>query len=424
MKKKLTHHLGLKLASFALAFVIWFLIIQIKNPTDSTTFNNIPVKLINTEILEKENKVYEVMDGTDIVRRVTVKAPRSIIDQLRADDIVAEADMNKLTDINTIVINFYALNADTDSIEGSNDIVKLNVEEKSSKWVKLSYSTVGEVAENYMISSIDPDQTMIEVTGPKSIIETIENARVEIDVTGAVTDLSANVEIKLYDTNDTLVEKTNVTKNVNYVHMSVAVLATKEVPIEAKVMGIPADGYMETGVVTNNPSMVKIAGRPSVLANISKITIPEEEINITGAVDNLIATVNIKEFIQEGVRFAETGFNGKITTTVFIEPKVEKNMEIPANNIRITNLPQGYTASLPQERESYNLITEGLGALINPLRANTTTGSIDIKKWMDDNEITELEDGTYTLEINFSLDENIKIVNPVTVPVTILKQTY
>ena len=118
MKKKLTHNLGLKLLSLALAFVLWFLVIQIENPKDTTTFTNIPVKLINTELLDEQNKVYEVMNNTDTLRRVTVKAARSITDQLRAEDIVAEADVSRITDINTVAINFYVQNAAVDSIEG------------------------------------------------------------------------------------------------------------------------------------------------------------------------------------------------------------------------------------------------------------------------------------------------------------------
>ena len=274
MKKKLTHNLGLKLASLVLAFILWFLVVTINNPKDTTSFSNIRVNLINTELLDEENKVYEVLDNTDVVR-VTVEAPRSIIQQLRASDIVAEADVSKLTDINTIAITYYVQNADTVSIEGNHDVVRLSVEDKASKWVRLTSNVVGEVADGYMIANASPDQTMIEVTGPESAVERVSYAKVEIDVSGATTDLSANVEIKLYDKQDNPIEQDNLVKNVDYAHMSVYVLATKEVPIELNVMGEPAEGYMTTGVVESAPTTVKIAGTPSALANVNKISIPQ-----------------------------------------------------------------------------------------------------------------------------------------------------
>ena len=135
MRKKLTHNLGLKLASLVLAFVLWFLVVQINDPKDTERFTNVQVKLINTELLEKEGKVYEVLDNTDKVS-VTVSAPRSIIDQMRASDIVAEADMSRLTDINTIVITYATPNVEVNSIEGDHDVVRLSVEDKKSKWIQ------------------------------------------------------------------------------------------------------------------------------------------------------------------------------------------------------------------------------------------------------------------------------------------------
>ena len=421
MKKKLTHNLGLKLASLVLAFILWFLVVTINNPKDTTSFSNIRVNLINTELLDEENKVYEVLDNTDVVR-VTVEAPRSIIQQLRASDIVAEADVSKLTDINTIAITYYVQNADTVSIEGNHDVVRLSVEDKASKWVRLTSNVVGEVADGYMIANASPDQTMIEVTGPESAVERVSYAKVEIDVSGATTDLSANVEIKLYDKQDNAIEQDNLVKNVDYAHMSVYVLATKEVPIELNVMGEPAEDHMATGVVESTPATVKIAGMPSVLANVNKISIPGEELNITGVMDNMSAVINIKEYLPDNVRLADSSFNGRITAVVYIEPKVEKTLNVALNNISITNLPQDFTASLPEDIEEYAVQVEGLATFIDPLRQAAVSGVVDIAAWMEERELTELTEGVYSIPITFNLSEDIIIKNQVTAQVTIQRK--
>ena len=196
MRKKLTHNLGLKLASLVLAFVLWFLVVQINDPKDTERFTNVQVKLINTELLEKEGKVYEVLDNTDKVS-VTVSAPRSIIDQMRASDIVAEADVSRLTDINTIVITYDTPNVEVNSIEGDHDVVRLSVENKKSKWIKLVSNTVGDVADGYIVSNVSLDQTNIEISGPESLVSAVDHAAVDISVAGATTSLSANVDIQL-----------------------------------------------------------------------------------------------------------------------------------------------------------------------------------------------------------------------------------
>ncbi len=421
MKKKLTHNLGLKLASLVLAFILWFLVVTINNPKDTTSFSNIRVNLINTELLEQENKVYEVLDNTDVVR-VTVEAPRNIIAQLRASDIVAEADVSKLTDINTIAISYYVQTGDTVSIEGNHDVVRLSVEDKASKWVKLRHNTIGEVAAEHMIANASPDQTMIEITGPESAVDRVSYAKVEIDVSGATTDLSANVEIKLYDQDDNEVKQDNLVKNVDYVHMSVSVLATKDVPIELKVMGAPAEGYMATGVTESTPSEVKIAGVPAALANVNKISIPAEELNLTGATESVSAVINIREYLPDNIRLADNSYNGRIAAVAYVEPKVGKTLNIPPQNISIINLPQNFTASMPEDIEGYSLEVEGLAAQIDPLRQAAVNGVVDIAAWMEERELQELAEGVYSIPITFNLSEEIIVKNEVTVQVTIQKK--
>ena len=102
MKKKILRNWGLKLISLVIAFMLWYLAVSTDDPKETQTYSNIPVVLRNAELLEQENKVYEIQGS--ILTRVSVRAPRSVIEQLRASDIVAEADMNMLTDINTIAI--------------------------------------------------------------------------------------------------------------------------------------------------------------------------------------------------------------------------------------------------------------------------------------------------------------------------------
>ena len=57
-----------------------------------------------------------MLDNSNLVR-VTVTGPRYCKIQLRRNDIVAEADMSKLTDINTIAITYYCENISNDSVE-------------------------------------------------------------------------------------------------------------------------------------------------------------------------------------------------------------------------------------------------------------------------------------------------------------------
>ena len=411
MKKALTRNLGLKLASLVLAFVLWFLVAQIYDPKDTVTFNNIQVRLINTELLDEEGKVYEVLDNSNLVR-VTVTGPQSIVkSELRRSDIVAEADMSKLTDINTIAITYYCENVSNDSVEikGNHDSVRLNVEDKTSKWIKLESNTIGEVASGYMIGNVTLDQTNIEVTGPKSAISQVDHAGVDINVTDSTSSLSANVDIKLYDADDNELTLESVKKNVNSAHMMVEVLATKEVPVEIEYMGVPEDGYMATGEVESSVPTVRIAGTASALVGISAITVPEERMNITGQSGDLVDIINLKEYLPSNVRLANKSFDGKITATVYIEPIDTKDLTIPADNISITGVPDGMEAEVTSTAEEYNITVSGLTRDVSILRDSSVTGVLDLNQWMENNGLEELTPGNYTIPVTFNLSEDITV---------------
>ena len=411
MKKALTHNLGLKLASLVLAFVLWFLVAQIYDPKDTVTFNNIQVRLINTELLDEEGKVYEVLDNSNLVR-VTVTGPQSIVkSELRRSDIVAEADMSKLTDINTIAITYYCENVSNDSVEikGNHDSVRLSVEDKTSKWIKLESNTIGEVASGYMIGNVTLDQTNIEVTGPKSAISQVDHAGVDINVTDSTSSLSANVDIKLYDADGNELTLESVKKNVNSAHMTVEVLATKEVPVEIEYMGVPEDGYMATGEVESSVPTVRIAGTASALVGISAITVPEERMNITGQSGDLVDIINLKEYLPSNVRLANKSFDGKITATVYIEPIDTKDLTIPADNISITGVPDGMEAEVTSTAEEYDITVSGLTRDVSILRDSSVTGVLDLNQWMEDNGLEELTPGNYTIPVTFNLSEDITV---------------
>ena len=409
MKKLLTRNLGLKLASLLLAFVLWFLVAQIYDPKDTVTFNNIQVRLINTELLDEEGKVYEVLDNSNLVR-VTVTGPQSIVkSELRRSDIVAEADMSKLTDINTIT--YYCENISNDSVEikGNHDSVRLNVEDKTSKWIKLESNTIGDVASGYMIGNVTLDQTNIEVTGPKSAISQVDHAGVDINVTDSTTSLSANVDIKLYDADDNELVLESVKKNVDSAYMTVEVLATKEVPVEIEYMGVPEDGYMATGEVESSVPTVRIAGTVSTLVGISAITVPEDRMNITGQSDNLVDIINLKEYLPANVRLADKSFDGKITATVYIEPIVSKDLTVAAENISVTGVPDGMEAEITSTAEEYNITVSGLSRDVSILHDSSVTGILNLTQWMEDNGVEELTPGTYTIPVTFNLAEDITV---------------
>ena len=95
MKEKMFKNLSLKILSAIFAVVLWTVIVNVYDPTTSYTFSNVSVQLINTESLTDKNYSYEIVEGGKI--SVYVSGPKSIVTNIKASDIVATADLSKIS---------------------------------------------------------------------------------------------------------------------------------------------------------------------------------------------------------------------------------------------------------------------------------------------------------------------------------------
>ncbi len=271
MKNRLTNNIGLKLASVFLAIVIWLLVNSANNPTVSENYYNIPVKLLNTELITDSNQVYEVLENTDVIGRVTVRAPRSVISELKAENIIATADVSELSSLDTISIKLSTdiSGRDIVSINGNLDTVRLNIENKRSKALSLKATVSGEVETGYKIGDITTGQNLVRISGPQSVIDQITKAAVDVDVTGMTSDIVTNAEIKLYDAEDNVVDTRNITQNIKTVDVRVGIGQLATIPINFTVVGSPAAGYRVTGETEVSGNTVTITGKANVIKNVS-----------------------------------------------------------------------------------------------------------------------------------------------------------
>ena len=75
MKQKiitaLTKDVGLKILAFIFAFLLWLVVVNIDDPTQTRTFTSV-VTVTNGDVLKSAGKLYEIKDGINTVSfRVT-----------------------------------------------------------------------------------------------------------------------------------------------------------------------------------------------------------------------------------------------------------------------------------------------------------------------------------------------------------------
>lgn len=421
MKKKLRNNILLKILSLLIAFTLWLVVINIDDPVDEKSFSNIRVNFINTNVLTDENRVYEVLDGTGVVRTVRVEAPRKLLESLNESDIVAEADFSKVTVNETIEIRFYSTRSNDEirSITGSIDMVKLNIEDKKTKRLGLTAETVGTPEEGYILGNTTLDQNRIEVSGPESVVSRVVSAVLRVDVSESNSDISTYADVILYDAEGKEVDTSALEMNTTSVRVRVQILETREVPVVYSVTGEPAKGYAATGVVDCEQRTVLIAGAPAVVQGINRIELPEDTLDITGRDRNLTVTVDVKDYLPENVYVAGEQ-DGKVTLTVYIEEIKERELRIAASRIHLAGTLEGYQVELDGNPIEYRVTVRGLEENLNRIDMAALNGYILVQDVVEDVE-GEIVPGVYPATVNIDFGEKVTLKEPMRVNVNIQK---
>lgn len=410
MKNKLTANIGLKIISLVFAFLLWLVVNNAEDPTISKTFTNIPVRLQNTELITDSGKVYEVLDDTDVVERVTVRAPKSVFSSLDAGNIMAVADVSELSSLDTISIRFSTniYNSEVESISGSIDMVKLNIEDRRTKTLALKATVSGTAETGYLVGDVVTDQNLVRISGPESVVNQVSKASVDVDVTGFTSDIGTSAEIRLYDAEDQLIQDSRITQNIRTVGVTVNIYQTAEIPINIVTTGTPASGYRLSGEITSSLSTVTIAGKSNVVRNVSSIEISGEALDISGENSDYVTKIDVRNYLPDNVFLADVS-QSWIEVTVAIRPEVSRKLEISEESIRVDNVPSGYRATIAVAEAGLTIDVKGLSADVSGIRASDMQGIVDVEQWMAQRGMTEPVEGYYNVEVDFGLPDSISV---------------
>lgn len=423
MKKKLTANLGLKILAVLFSVVIWFIVININDPVDKVVFRKIPVEILNEDAVTSQGKVYEILDGTNVID-VTVWAKRSVLDTLSADNIIATADMQEINLMDTMVrikLSTNKYNEKLDNITSSTENLLVSIEDMKREQFVIEANTIGEPAEGYVLGNISTEQNLISLTGPESVVSQVDRVAVPVNVSGLSQDIRTDATIKLYDADGNPVDSKNLKKSLEQVKVNIEILQTKRVPLSFASTGEPAEGYALTGVIESVPSTVLIAGKGNAIKNVSQIDIPDTALNVTGYVGNMTTHLDLKKYLPDNVTFADDTFNGRVNVTVQIEKEETSQITLEAEDVLIRGIPDGLEGELAEETVSVPV--RGLAAHVEALGTAEIIGRVDVEEFLSRNGLPQLLPGEYEMNLVLNLPEGIRQEREITVTVVVAERT-
>jgi YbbR domain-containing protein len=234
----------------------------------------------------------------------------------------------------------------------------------------------------------------ITVTGPRSIVETINVVSVRIDLRDAEDDVITSIEPRVFDGNNRIITS-EVDLNVNEISVKVPIYMNAVIPLRAQTSGNPASDFRLTEL-RYDIGQVEVIGPREEIENNPSLYLPP--INVAGRTQNISETFNLQEILSNTRLNVKYCTADEVTITAMIERLVTRSFEVPFEEITVIGLKPGVTMN---EMPIINLTVRGLRDRIEPLTADDLTGIINL---------SHLTIGTHEVPVLFRLPYGIERV--------------
>lgn len=300
MKKLLTNNVGYKLLSFAVAILLWIIVVNNENPMITRSFSNIPVVVTNEEIVTNKGNTYQILE--DMVS-VTITAQRSVMSELNASKIKAIADMTNLDPYSgtLIPIDVSVPGYQVSSAEANPRNIQVKIEMESTKTFPIVAKSNGTPRDGYVVGELSVEPKEIEISGPESLVDSIAQVVAEVNVAGISGDETKITDVVFYNENNAVINTTLLRNNLGEegVEVNVAVYQTRTVPLEFDTSAISvAEGYIFEGI-TVEPEVVEVIGPVTELNTLESVQIPAEALHFSKLKKSEQITIDVKSYLPE-----------------------------------------------------------------------------------------------------------------------------
>lgn len=405
-------NLGLKIIAFLFSIVLWVIVVNIDDPIISRQFRNVPVSVVNEEVVTNKGKTYSILDGTDTVT-VTVFAKRSLFSKISASNIVALADLSQM-DVSTwlvpLKVSITNFEGEYESAETNPVNLQLEIEDITKKVFPVSVNTIGTQEEGYVIGDLTTSPKEIEIGGSQSMVDSIQKVIATVDVSGISSNRTLKaIKLSYLDSDGNTMDTSRLSNNVGEsgVSVYVQVLQKKEILLEFQTSGKPAEGYVCTEV-SYEPETIEVCGTKQNLEKLESIQIPANAVNISGETSKKTVTVDIQPYLPEGIELTDTTANN-VVVTVKIDKIGTKTIEVPVESIVINNLNKKLSVEM-NSKQDLILQIEGSEEALAVLDLRNAV-SIDLKEYSSP--------GTYEVPVYVETGAEVKLMTSPAVTVVL-----
>ena len=360
--------------SLVIAFVLWFYVITVVSPGSEEWVYDIPVVFEGETVLTEDRGMMITSAGDEVLIDLKLSGNRTDLAKVNRGNITIKVDLSKVYDPGEHELTFNPIfpgDVPTGALTVESkypETVKLKVEKRVKKPVDVRVNFVGSAAANFMADTENRvlDYPTVNVIGPSSVVDLIDHARIDVDLTDRVESISENFRYTLCDAEDNPVDVELVTTDVAEVHLDVKIQRFKQIPLTlATTYG---GGATENSVeVTIEPALISVSGSELMLEDLNEIQLGS--IDLSAIEEDFETTYAI--VLPEGV----TNLSERTEATVKVQFLNLSIMDFEVTDIATINVPEGMEAELMSQVLKVRL--RGPAVVMNKLTTENIKVTVD-----------------------------------------------
>ncbi|MBO5648691.1 MAG: hypothetical protein J6S76_02115 [Clostridia bacterium] len=325
------------------AICIWFYVMSIDSPTSSQVYSSVSVSIQNNRDLSTDLPLTPI-SGNGSVIEVTLKGRKTVLNNLRAEDITAYVDVSGAKSSGKNVYPVVVEAPDGTVIEDyypkeitvymdKRSVVNVPVEAYLSQYSIMTGYTVNLASPTLSVDTI-------QVWGPESELSKISCARLSISPGIITNSFSGTGELVLLDGNGAEINDRYLTLSHREATAKFYVYTTKTVALN---VAYKYGFFAENGTqVTVLPQTVVVRGTVEALNDLQSITVTT--IDETKITEDGVHALDLN--LPDGVTLVNPDASQAVSIRIRFTNAILSKVRVSTSDVQIVNVPDGKTVEI------------------------------------------------------------------------------
>ena len=361
------------LMSVGIAILLWLYVVTVVSPNSDNYYKNVPITIQGEAVLQDRGLM--ITSGELPKVSLHLEGNRTDLNKINSSNISVGVDVSGIGEPGSYNLSLTQPNFLTDVPNNAITVlskdpgtVTVEVDYRLSKPVPVDIQYKGTLPENYMADkeNLVLDYEYVTITGPKTVVDQIAMARIEVDMSGRHESLSGQYEYTLCNEKGEPVDAKMIVTDVGSIGLILKIVRVREVELTVTVVD-GGGATKETSVVTIDPKVILVSGSASLLEDMETLDVGTINLGEISGDETVILPIKLPEGIAN-----ETGMSEVKVDVKFPDLATKK---LTVTNIQPINVPSGLDVKIVTKR--LDLLLRGPKNVIDSVTADNITVTVD-----------------------------------------------